>query len=46
VLGNQLGARLAMRFNGRGVRPLLVITSIALTVKLLSDPANPLRQLF
>jgi uncharacterized membrane protein YfcA len=46
VLGNQLGARLAMRFNGRGVRPLLVIMSIALTVKLLSDPANPLRQLF
>lgn len=44
VLGNQLGARLAIRFNGRGVRPLLVIMSVALTLKLLSDPANPLRQ--
>lgn len=46
VMGNQVGALLAMRFNGRGVRPLLVIMSIALTVKLLSDPANPLRQMF
>jgi uncharacterized membrane protein YfcA len=46
ILGNQVGALLAMRFNGRGVRPLLVVMSIALTVKLLSDPANPLRQLF
>jgi uncharacterized membrane protein YfcA len=46
VAGNQVGALLAMRFNGRGVRPLLVVMSIALTAKLLSDPANPLRQLF
>jgi len=45
ILGNQAGARLAMRFNGRGVRPLLVIMSLALTVKLLADPANPLRQM-
>lgn len=45
ILGNQTGARLAMRFNGRGVRPLLVIMSLALTVKLLADPANPLRQM-
>lgn len=45
IAGNQVGALLAMRFNGRGVRPLLVIMSIALTVKLLSDPANPLRQM-
>lgn len=42
VAGNQVGARLAIRFGGRGVRPLLVIMSFALTVKLLSDPANPL----
>lgn len=46
VMGAQIGALLAMRFNGRGVRPLLVVMSIALTVKLLSDPANPLRQMF
>jgi uncharacterized membrane protein YfcA len=46
VMGAQVGAMLAMRFNGRGVRPLLVVMSIALTVKLLADPANPLGQLF
>lgn len=46
IVGNQLGARLAIRFGGRGVRPLLVIMSVALTVKLLADPANPLRLLF
>jgi uncharacterized membrane protein YfcA len=45
VLGNQIGARLAMRYGGRGVRPLLVVMSIALTAKLVSDPENPLRQL-
>ena len=43
VLGNQLGAHTAMRFLGRGVRPLLVTMSFLLTVKLLSDPHNPLR---
>jgi uncharacterized membrane protein YfcA len=42
VCGNQLGAHLALRFGGKGVRPLLVIMSFALTVKLLADPANPL----
>jgi hypothetical protein len=35
-----------MRYGGRGVRPLLVVMSFALTFKLLADPANPLRQLF
>lgn len=42
VAGNQIGARLAMRYGGKGVRPLLVILSFALTVKLMADPANPL----
>lgn len=46
VAGNQVGARLAIRFGGRGVRPLLVVMSVALTVKLLSDPANPIWALF
>lgn len=46
VVGNQLGARLAIRFGGKGVRPLLVVMSFALTVKLLSDPANPLWTFF
>jgi uncharacterized protein len=44
VAGNQLGAFLAIRHGGKGVRPLLVILSLALTVRLLMDPANPLRQ--
>ena len=44
IAGAQIGARLAMRYNGRGVRPLLVIMSFALTAKLLFDPGNPLRQ--
>lgn len=43
IIGNQIGAHTAMRFKGRGVRPLLVVMSLALTIKLLSDPANPLR---
>src|SRR3546814_20387284 len=46
VAGNQLGARLAIRFGGRGVRPLLVVMSFALTAKLLADPANPLCTFF
>lgn len=46
VAGNQLGARLAIRFGGRGIRPLLVLMSVALTAKLLSDPANPIWTLF
>jgi uncharacterized membrane protein YfcA len=44
VAGNQVGARLAIRFGGRGVRPLLVVMSFALTIKLLADPSNPLWQ--
>ncbi|WP_245892755.1 TSUP family transporter [Novosphingobium guangzhouense] len=46
VAGNQVGARLAIRYGGKGVRPLLVVMSFALTVKLLSDPQNPLWSLF
>lgn len=42
VVGNQLGTWLAIRFGGRGARPLLVIMSFALTIKILADPANPL----
>jgi uncharacterized membrane protein YfcA len=46
MAGNQIGARLAIRFGGKGVRPLLVVMSFALTVKLLADPANPIWTLF
>jgi uncharacterized membrane protein YfcA len=42
VAGNQIGARLAIRYGGKGVRPLLVVMSFALTAKLLADPKNPL----
>jgi uncharacterized membrane protein YfcA len=43
ILGGQVGAHAAMRFGGRAVRPVLVVMCLALTVKLLADPANPLR---
>lgn len=43
-LGAQIGARLAMRHGARLIRPLLVVVSCAMAVRLLSDPANPLRQ--
>ncbi|HEY5782725.1 MAG TPA: TSUP family transporter [Lysobacter sp.] len=43
ILGGQVGAHAAMRFGGRAVRPVLVTMCLALTVKLLADPANPLR---
>lgn len=46
VAGNLVGARLAIRYGGKGVRPLLVVMSFALTIKLLSDPKNPLWTLF
>ncbi|SMP53180.1 hypothetical protein SAMN06296065_101386 [Novosphingobium panipatense] len=46
VAGNMTGARLAIRYGGKGVRPLLVIMSLALTIKLLSDPNNPVWSLF
>lgn len=45
IAGNQVGAHVAMRFRGRGVRVLLIVMSGALTIKLLADPANPLRVL-
>jgi len=43
VAGGRAGAHLAIRFGGRAVRPLLVAMCLALTAKLLLDPANPLR---
>lgn len=43
ILGAQIGAHAAMRFGGRAVRPVLVVICLALTVRLLADPANPLR---
>jgi uncharacterized membrane protein YfcA len=42
IAGGQAGAHLAMRFGAGAARPLLVVMSLALTAKLLADPANPL----
>lgn len=43
VIGGWLGSHAAMRFGPRIIRPLLVIICLGMVVKLLSDPANPLR---
>ncbi len=42
VVGGQVGAHLALRVGGKVIRPLLVVMALALTIKLLADPANPL----
>ncbi|RUV84492.1 hypothetical protein EOA75_28310 [Mesorhizobium sp. M1A.F.Ca.IN.022.07.1.1] len=44
-LGARLGAGLAIKIGASLIKPLLVIVCVALAVKLLADPANPLRQL-
>ena len=43
MAGAFLGARLALRFGARLIRPLLVVISLALTARVLLDPANPIR---
>lgn len=45
ITGGQIGSRLAMRFGSRLIRPLLIIMSLALTAKMLLDPANPIHRL-
>jgi uncharacterized membrane protein YfcA len=45
VIGGRLGSHAAMRFGPKLIRPLLVVISLAIVLKLLSDPANPLRVL-
>lgn len=42
-LGAQAGSRLAMKKGAAIIKPLLVVTCIILAVKLLSDPAHPIR---
>lgn len=42
-LGAQVGSRVAMKNGAKVIKPLLVITCVALAAKLLSDPANPVR---
>lgn len=43
-LGAALGARTALRFGPKLIRPLLVVVSLAMVAKLLAEPDNPLRQ--
>jgi len=42
-LGAQAGSRVAMKNGAKIIKPLLVVTSIALAVRLMADPAHPLR---
>lgn len=46
LIGAQLGARMAISNGAALIRPLLVVVCIAMAVKLLLDPANPLRHIF
>ena len=41
--GAQFGSRLAIANGARIIRPLLVLVCIAMAIRLLVDPANPLR---
>lgn len=42
-LGARVGAGLAMKTGARLIKPLLVLTCVALAIRLLIDPAHPLR---
>lgn len=42
-LGARLGASLAMRIGSKLIKPLLVVICVALAIRLLMDPTNPLR---
>lgn len=44
-LGARVGAHMAIRNGAKLIKPLLVLTCIALAVKLLMDPTHPLRTL-
>lgn len=42
-LGAQAGSKLAMKNGAKLIKPLLIVTCVALAVKLLMDPSNPVR---
>ncbi|WP_315923454.1 TSUP family transporter [Mesorhizobium sp. SP-1A] len=42
-LGARVGAHMAIRIGSRLIKPLLVLVCVALAIRLLADPANPLR---
>lgn len=43
-IGAQLGARFAVKYGGKVIRPLLIVMSVAMAIKLLLEPQNPLSQ--
>ncbi len=43
IAGGQIGSHLALRHGARIIRPVVVVFCCVLAVKLLADPANPLR---
>ena len=46
MIGGQLGAMTAIKVGPRIIRPLLVVVSISMTIKLLLQPDNPLAHLW
>jgi uncharacterized membrane protein YfcA len=44
-IGAQIGASLAMKIGSRIIKPLLIVVSLALAVRLLMEPSNPIRQM-
>jgi uncharacterized membrane protein YfcA len=42
-LGARIGASLAMRIGAKLIKPLLVLACVALAIRLMLDPTNPLR---
>ncbi|MDP9057518.1 MAG: TSUP family transporter [Pseudomonadota bacterium] len=45
IAGAWIGSHFALRHGARLIRPLLVLVSVGLTIKILLDPANPLIKL-
>jgi uncharacterized protein len=41
ILGAQIGSRLAVRVGARLIRPLIVVVSALLSIRMLADPTNP-----
>ena len=46
IAGAWVGTHFALRHGARIIRPLLILISVGLTIKVLLDPANPLRSVF
>ncbi|MEJ5083030.1 MULTISPECIES: TSUP family transporter [unclassified Ochrobactrum] len=44
-IGAQIGASLAMKVGSRIIKPLLIVVSLALAMRLLMEPSNPIRQM-